>query len=85
MLTILFFGQLRERLQTDSLVFDLEKLGEQPTVKTLRNYLSQTGSVWKELLVNEQCLVAVNQTMATDTTLLTNRDEVALFPPVTGG
>ena len=85
MLTVLFFGQLRERLQTDKLHVDLAKLEGQPTVQALRVYLSQTNNLWQELLVNDQCLVAVNQTMALEDTLLNSHDEVALFPPVTGG
>ncbi|WP_340678679.1 MoaD/ThiS family protein [Paraglaciecola sp.] len=85
MLSILFFGQLRERLETDKLSVDITKLAALPTVLALREYLGQSGELWQELLMSGQCLVAVNQTMATDETLLGNDDEVALFPPVTGG
>ena len=85
MLSILFFGQLRERLKTDKLSLDITKLNAQPTVLALREYLGQSGGLWQELLNSGQCLVAVNQTMANDQTVLSGDDEVALFPPVTGG
>ena len=85
MLSILFFGQLRERLKTDKLSVDLTTLGNKPTVQALRVHLAKSGELWQELLNSGNCLVAVNQTMATDETVLTSHDEVALFPPVTGG
>jgi sulfur-carrier protein len=48
-------------------------------------YLSERGPLWEELIHSNNCLVAVNQTMATRATLLSNNDEIAFFPPVTGG
>ncbi len=36
-------------------------------------------------LQDEELLVAVNHTIADKTTKITEKDEVAVFPPVTGG
>lgn len=85
MISILFFGQLRERLATDQLRVDVSALSAPPTVQSLREHLGQKGQEWQALLNSANCLVAVNQTMATDETRLHANDEVALFPPVTGG
>lgn len=85
MLTVLFFGQLRERLATPRLMVDIQHLGPPLTVNSLYVYLSERGPVWQELINSNNCLVAVNQTMATKATEIKRNDEVALFPPVTGG
>ena len=50
------------------------------------NVLRHRGDVWKrELDENKPFRIAVNQEMVSDDVLLKNADEVALFPPVTGG
>lgn len=86
MIKVLFFGQLREILQTDNLELDINKLGNQPvSVAQLRGFLQAKNELWKEYLCASRSLVAVNQTMASDTSLIAGDDEVALFPPVTGG
>ena len=43
------------------------------------------GQNWGDLLSAEKSLSAVNHTMVDPTQLLENGDEVAFFPPVTGG
>lgn len=84
MLTVLFFGQIRERLNTDKISVNIDELSAN-TVAALRAKLKSKDDLWCELLVANQCLVAVNQTMANDHTLLSALDEIAFFPPVTGG
>lgn len=81
MLTVLFFAQLRERLKCDKL-----EISEHPkTVSELRNLLAQKSPLWKELIASEQAIAAVNQTISSDDVALKCGDEVAFFPPVTGG
>ncbi|BDX06872.1 molybdopterin synthase sulfur carrier subunit [Planctobacterium marinum] len=81
MLTVLFFAQLREQLQCDKL-----ELAEQPkTVSELRDILAQRSPLWKELLASGLAIAAVNQTISSDDVSLKAGDEVAFFPPVTGG
>ena len=86
MLKVLFFGQLREILQTDQLAVDMQDLDNSiSNVGDLRTYLRQNGEFWDEYLVSSRSLVAVNQTIADEDTAIQDNDEVALFPPVTGG
>ena len=80
MINVLFFGQLREQLKTDKLSLDTV-----PNVKALKILLVQRGIIWQEFLDSDSILVAVNQTISSDQTLLSDGDEIAFFPPVTGG
>ena len=55
-------------------------------ISDVLNVLRHRGDVWKrELDENKPFRIAVNQEMVSDDVLLKNADEVALFPPVTGG
>jgi molybdopterin synthase sulfur carrier subunit len=86
MIKVLFFGQLRDVLGTDSLGFDINEFaGKVLDVAQFRAHLQAKGDLWQEYLDSERSLVAVNQTMATETALIKGDDEVAFFPPVTGG
>jgi len=80
-LKIVFFAQLREQLATSELQLDEvpENVGE------LRELLSGRGDKWREFLMAENCLAAVNQEIADNSKVLQSNDEVAFFPPVTGG
>jgi len=56
------------------------------TVAALRDWLAGRGGPWaRELAPGRAVRVAVNHTVADATTRLHDGDEVALFPPVTGG
>jgi molybdopterin synthase sulfur carrier subunit len=86
MLNILFFGQIKEVIKTESLHIELIQNGKQVnTVAMLRLFLQDKGDVWNEYLAYGKALVAVNQKMASDDTALNDADEIAFFPPVTGG
>ena len=86
MLKILFFGQIREILQTEKLDVDILNLDiPLKNVVDLRCYLRLKGDLWDEYLAASRSLVAVNQTMSVELTPIQDNDEVALFPPVTGG
>lgn len=48
--------------------------------------LRARGGVWREALADDAAVcVAVNQQMATCKTAIVPGDEIAFFPPVTGG
>ena len=86
MLKILFFGQLKEITQTEGLEINIIQNGEiLNTVANLRSLLQEKGDVWDEYLAYGKALVAVNQEMTSDDTAINNGDEIASFPPVTGG
>lgn len=84
MITVLYFARLREALGTGSEqcmlpanVHDLDGL---------RALLAARGGAWAtELAAGGAVRAAVNQSMADGATRVTDGDEVAFFPPVTGG
>ena len=84
MIKVLYFASLREQLATDS-----EELEAEPGVTDLSGLtrqLRQRGGVWAEVFAeNETYLMAVNQEMANAQTSIKDNDEIAYFPPVTGG
>ena len=84
MIRVHFFGQLREDLKADSVQVDA------PTphcVSELIEHLSAMNADWQPIFTQHETtmLVAVNQEMAEHATPLQSGDEVAFFPPVTGG
>jgi len=55
-------------------------------VAWLRQWLCQRGETWaRELAPGRPVRMAVNHALAKDKTVITDGDEVAFFPPVTGG
>ncbi|MFT6776637.1 MAG: molybdopterin synthase sulfur carrier subunit [Paraglaciecola sp.] len=89
MLKVLFFGQLKDVIKTEYLEIDIIRDGQSGkpinTVAMLRNLLQEKGDIWNEYLAYGKALVAVNQEMTGDDTVLNDTDEIAFFPPVTGG
>ncbi len=83
MIKVLFFAAFREQLGCEQLVL---KNGDYPDrLSSLRQQLAEKGGDWLEVMTSERALVAVNQTMTKVDHILTEGDEVAFFPPVTGG
>ncbi|GIS91383.1 MAG: molybdopterin synthase sulfur carrier subunit [Pseudomonadota bacterium] len=74
-INVRFFASLRERL-------GLERTEIQP------DGISDVRSVWQavsDLPLDEELLVAVNRNYASLEQAVEDGDEVAFFPPVTGG
>ena len=83
-ITILYFAHLREQLGVSSEAVTLE--GQDWTVARLREYLRARGGVYAQALANGKAVrAALNQTMVSETALITDTAEIAFFPPVTGG
>jgi molybdopterin synthase sulfur carrier subunit len=84
MITILYFARLREAFGLAS-----ERLAlPEGTVSadTLLDLLRARGEPWSaELAAGRPFRLAVNQDMARADTPVRDGDEVAIFPPVTGG
>lgn len=80
---VLFFGSLREQLGTGELNTALPDGID--TVGQLLANLQTQGDEWKLALGTGNVLFAVNQNMVDENTAISDSDEVALFPPVTGG
>lgn len=81
MIKVLFFAQVRELVATDC----LEVTAECADVETLRRQLAEKGDRWALALEPGKLLAAVNQTLVSLQHPLRAGDEVAFFPPVTGG
>ncbi|CAD5377971.1 molybdopterin synthase, small subunit [Pseudomonas sp. OF001] len=82
MIEVRYFARYREALDCDG-----ERLpwsAELDSLEALRQRLLARGGAWQVLA--EQCLMcARNQELCSLAEPLTDGDEVAFFPPVTGG
>jgi molybdopterin synthase sulfur carrier subunit len=80
---VLYFARLREEVGTGE-----ESLALPAGVRTvgaLTARLRTRGPRWDEALSRRPVLVAVNQTLSASEGALADGDEIAYFPPVTGG
>lgn len=82
MIRVLFLAQLREQLKTAELEVEAKNI---ESINTLKQYLVQLNPEWEIFLTNNKLLVAVNQAYAKQNQAIKSGDEVAFFPPVTGG
>jgi len=78
-MNILYFASLKENLETSSEVVELKT---DTTVKQLREQLCDKHG---EHYFPVNILCAVNQEIASDSLVIKPTDEVAFYPPVTGG
>jgi molybdopterin synthase sulfur carrier subunit len=84
MVKLVYLARLREDLGTAG--EELTLPSGVTTVAGLRAHLMTRGGQWASVLANGKALrVAVNQEMADPTSPIETGDEVAFFPPVTGG
>jgi len=84
MADILYFARLAEALEVKSEVLDLP--AECKTIADLVTLLCARGEPFKSAFDGDtRILVAVNQEMSDPETEINNNDEIAFFPPVTGG
>lgn len=80
---VLYFAALREALGTPG-----ETLALPPGCATLadaRALIAARGGDWEKLAQMKNLRAAINQRMAEPSSTLADGDEVAFFPPVTGG
>ena len=82
MVKVLFFAQLREQLQCEQLDVALQAPSN---VAELRNRLVAEHPHWANFLANDKLLFSVNQTLVKSIHAVNDGDEIAFFPPVTGG
>lgn len=84
---ILLFGQLKELFQQNQLQLTLPATSI--SVSELRQLLIENLSQEQEHLAASLCVgktfIAINQTVAQEDDSVSANDEIALFPPVTGG
>jgi sulfur-carrier protein len=86
MVTLLYFAGLRESVGCAREQVALPASNATATVSTLIDSLRSRDGRWTEAFApGKQWRVAVNQQMADVATPIKPGDEIAFFPPVTGG
>ncbi len=84
MIDILYFARLRESLGLAREQLDVSE--DIHSIADLLAHLRIRGEPWSTTLgEGESVLAAVNQELARLDTRIKDGDEIALFPPVTGG
>jgi molybdopterin synthase sulfur carrier subunit len=84
MLKVLFFARVRESLDCPAL--ELPWQDDLASLDALQTHLCATrGEQWSQVLGEENMIRAVNQVVVEGNCALRDGDEVAFFPPVTGG
>jgi molybdopterin synthase sulfur carrier subunit len=84
MLKVLFFARVREALDCSAL--ELSWSDELASLDALQAHLCETrGERWTAILGEDNMVRAVNQVVVSGDSQLQDGDEVAFFPPVTGG
>jgi molybdopterin synthase sulfur carrier subunit len=84
MITVLYFARLREALGTGSEQLALP--ADVSNLEGLRAALAARGGAWAMELAQDRAVrAAVNQDIAQGDTRVADGDEIAFFPPVTGG
>lgn len=84
MARILYFARLAEELGIRSEQIDLSE--DCDTVAELVTMLQARGEPFESVFDGEtRVLVAINQEMSEAVAAISNSDEIAFFPPVTGG
>ncbi len=79
-----FFAQIREQLGCDRL--ELQWDSDLATLAALERKLVEIrGAEWERALGQENLIRAVNQCVTQPGAELRDGDEVAFYPPVTGG
>ncbi|PXX92282.1 molybdopterin converting factor subunit 1 [Marinobacter vulgaris] len=81
-IVVKFFARLREELDTATLEIEAEP---GLTAGRLLQDLAAKGGNWAQLDGAQPVMIAVNQVMTKPEKELQAGDEVAFFPPVTGG
>jgi sulfur-carrier protein len=81
---VLYFARLKEAVNYSSEEIDLP--ADIATVTALKNFLAKRGENWTNLFNGKQVIrAAINHTLVDDLAKIQAGDEVAFFPPVTGG
>lgn len=82
MVRIYFFAKIKEELSLDFFDLDIET---PCSVSEIRNSLISEFNRHKDLFSTDYSICAVNQELSDEKKCIESNDEVAFFPPVTGG
>ena len=84
-ITIKLFSSLREVLGESEFEFALNELDSATTVAGEKSALSQRGTSWQEALNQPNLVHALNHKVVYIDAEVAAGDELAFFPPMTGG
>jgi molybdopterin synthase sulfur carrier subunit len=85
---ILYFARLKETLKfsTEDLELPEDDFARTLTILKLKAYLAKRNETWQQMLMGKlKVRGAINHELVDDNASITDGDEVAFFPPVTGG
>lgn len=83
-ITVLYFARIKEAVNYSS--EEVELPAEITTITGLKNWLALRGDTWAELFNGKQVVrAAINHALVDNMAAISANDEVAFFPPVTGG
>jgi molybdopterin synthase sulfur carrier subunit len=81
---VLYFARLKESLNYSTEEMELPEGIN--TIAQLKALLAMRGDAWTNLFNGNQTIrAAINHTLVDSEAFVKNGDEVAFFPPVTGG
>ena len=81
---ILYFARIKEAVNYST--EEIELPSTISTITALKNYLSLRGDNWANLFSGKQVIrAAINHELVDNLATIKAGDEVAFFPPVTGG
>jgi len=84
MIKVRFFASLREQL--DQSEMDLPWTADLNTVEAIRTALIDGGGeLWRQVLAAPNVITALNHAVVDLTEPVSEGDEIAFYPPVTGG
>ncbi len=83
MVEVLYFAAVREAVGSSAERLTLPE--GVATVSGLRAHLASRGEAWQALAAGQRVRAAVNQRMVEGDAAIAAGDEIAFFPPVTGG
>lgn len=84
MIAVHYFASVREALGREQDKLELPE-GINTVDQLIAYLVDKNGSVWAESLNAKSLMIAVNHEVADRGASLAEGDEVAFFPPVTGG
>ena len=83
---LFYFARLKETLKYSTEDIELADAEGPWTVLKLKALLAKRGDVWGQMLMGKlKVRAAINHELVHDNAPIANGDEVAFFPPVTGG
>ena len=80
---IVFFASIRESLGKTEI--EISICEDMKVSKLIDTIAEEGGQNWRSVLTAENVKIAVNQEIVTGDVAVRNSDEIAFFPPVTGG